>query len=179
MRTINQERRRFSLHSKSSLFGSKTSKIFWYCVMITGFLLFCSGCSKWIQPPQVVGVKQVSLTSMSFSSVSLELALVFENTNPFSGSISNIEVDFFIENEKVGHASLRKPIDLPSQETKVVQIPVEIFYTKMPKALLKVLRDMVDIEYQVIGEARVHFAWIPVPVEIQIRGKKELIPLPK
>ena len=147
--------------------------------MITGFLLFSAGCSKWIHPPQVVGVKQVSVTSMSFSSVSLELALVFENTNPFSGSISNIEVDFFIENEKVGNASLRKPIDLPSEEAKVVQIPVEVFYTKMPKALLKIVRDMVDIEYQVMGEARVHFAWISVPVEIQVRGKKELIPLPK
>lgn len=120
----------------------------------------CESFKKaYLQEPKAE-LKEVQIRDASFAEATLIFVLEVKNPNKAELKISDVSYQTFLNDEFFGEAKVSKTQIIPAEQTGIVELPLQVLYSKVAGGLVKILKGE-SVDYRIKGDAKVSAFRIP------------------
>lgn len=129
------------------------------------------GCqSLRIQEPQFIRMGNVKVPSLGIRESQLSATLEYINPNRFSMGLESLDLEVFVFENYLGHATLPRPIQIPARDTFQIPVVLDVDMRKLlPNAVEMGLRRDWDIRLQGKAGFKKGSIRLPMPIQYQTR----------
>jgi len=150
----------------------KSNRAFILSGLIIAFFGGClEGCqSLRIQEPQFIRMRNIQVPAIGIRKSQLTATLDYRNPNRFFLGLESLDLEVFVFENYLGHATLPRPIEIPARDTFEIPVVLDVDMRKLlPNAVEMGLRRDWDIRLEGKAGLRKGSVRLSMPIQYQTR----------
>lgn len=116
-----------------------------------------------------IGLIDVRIVSLGFTSASLELVFSITNPNSISVTFDRADYDLYGSEKYLGHGFISRKVNIPPSASRTVSSPFEVLYSDVGKVAWDILRGE-NVSWKITGKAYINTpkGEMEVPLELNL-----------